>query len=126
MPPPSPNPTSKPPSYSERPLRGHEAFVYGFKRRAQTHHCLGYGTFSVDVSGLQDIRKAYCRAVAPITNVAVYVKAVALAMARHPEANAILFKRWYGFRIVRFDRVDVNVPITRTNRLQPISPSSEP
>ena len=113
MPPPSPNPTPSTSSYSERPLRGYEAFVYGFKRRAKLHHCLGYGTFSVDVSGLDDLRKAYCRTVTPITNVAVYVKAVAMAMARHPQANAILFKRWYGYRIARFDRIDVNVPITR-------------
>lgn len=109
----SPNPTPITSSYSERPLRGYEAFVYGFKRRAKLHHCLGYGTFSVDVSGLDALRKAYCRTVTPITNVAVYVKAVALAMSRHPQANAILFKRWYGYRIVRFGRIDVNVPIHR-------------
>jgi pyruvate/2-oxoglutarate dehydrogenase complex dihydrolipoamide acyltransferase (E2) component len=101
------------PSFSERPLRGQEAFVYGFKQRAKQHHCLGYATFTVDVAALGELRKAYSRTIAPITYLPLYVKAVALTLARHPEANAILFKRWYGRRIARFDQVDVNLPITR-------------
>jgi pyruvate/2-oxoglutarate dehydrogenase complex dihydrolipoamide acyltransferase (E2) component len=106
-----PNPST--PSYRERPLRGQEAFAYGFKQRAKTHHCLAYATFSVDTSRLEEARKAYCRTISPITNLAVFVKAVGVTLARHPGANAILFKRWYGYRIVQFNRVDVNVPITR-------------
>ena len=45
----------------ETPVRGEQAFVYGFKARAQRHHCLGYGTFSVDVGSLGDFRKEYSR-----------------------------------------------------------------
>ena len=105
--------SSQKPAFSERPLRGQEAFVYGFKQRAKTHHCLGYGTFSVDVSQLEVLRKTYSQRVTPITNLPIYVKAVGLTLARNPEANAILFKRMWGYRIARFEEVDVNVPITR-------------
>jgi pyruvate/2-oxoglutarate dehydrogenase complex dihydrolipoamide acyltransferase (E2) component len=103
----------KPSGYSERPLRGQEAFVYGFKHRAKTHHCLGYATFCVNVSGLESLRKLFCQRVTPITNLPIYVKALALTLARNPEANAILFKRPWGYRIARFEQVEVNVPITR-------------
>ena len=104
----SPNPIS-----DDRTLRGEEAYVYGLKARAQRHHCLGYGTFSVELERLEHLRKRYAREHTPITLLPLYVKAVALALERNPEANAILFKKPLGFRIARFERVDVNLPITR-------------
>jgi pyruvate dehydrogenase E2 component (dihydrolipoamide acetyltransferase) len=116
-----PTRTPEPPGFRERALRGQEAFAYGFKRRAKSHHCLGYATFTVDVDRLEESRKAYGRAVAPLTNLAIYVKAVAMTIKRHPEANAILFKRWYGYRIAQFDRVDVNVPVTREIQGAPLT-----
>jgi pyruvate/2-oxoglutarate dehydrogenase complex dihydrolipoamide acyltransferase (E2) component len=94
-------------------LRGERAYVYAFKARAQRHHCLGYGTFDVDLERLETLRKEYSRRIRPITNLPLYVKATALTLQRHPEANAILFRQWFGLRIVHFERVDVNLPITR-------------
>jgi pyruvate/2-oxoglutarate dehydrogenase complex dihydrolipoamide acyltransferase (E2) component len=96
-----------------RKLVGVEAYVWAFKRRAQRHHCIGYGTFQVELDELERARKRYSRAIAPITHTAVVVKATALALQQNPEANAILFKAPLGYRIVRFDDVDVNVPVTR-------------
>jgi pyruvate/2-oxoglutarate dehydrogenase complex dihydrolipoamide acyltransferase (E2) component len=96
-----------------KPIRGESAYVYAFKRRAHDHHCLNYGTFEADVGRIEPLRKQYSRQVAPITNVALYVKAIALAVASNPEANAILFRKLFGYRVVRFERVDVNLPITR-------------
>ena len=95
------------------PVRGELAYVYGFKDRVRRHHCLGYGTFDVDVSRLESVRKKYSRLIQPITDKSIFVKATALAIQRSPEANAILFRRWFGYRIVQFERVDVNLPITR-------------
>jgi pyruvate/2-oxoglutarate dehydrogenase complex dihydrolipoamide acyltransferase (E2) component len=97
----------------ERTLQGEEAYIYGLKARAQRHHCLGYGTFSVELDRLEHLRKRYARERTPITFLPLYVKAVALALERNPEANAVLFKRPFGFRITQFDKVDVNLPITR-------------
>jgi pyruvate/2-oxoglutarate dehydrogenase complex dihydrolipoamide acyltransferase (E2) component len=97
----------------ETPVRGEQAFVYGFKARARRHHCLGYGTFAVDVGSLGALRKQYSRAVRPITYLPIYVKATALALRSNPEANAILFKKLLGYKIVRFANVDVNLPISR-------------
>jgi len=97
----------------EQPVRGEHAYIYCLKARAQRHHCLGYGTFSVDLDSLERYRKEYCRTIRPITHVPLYIKATALALQRNPEANAILFKRLFGLRIVRFESVDVNLPITR-------------
>jgi pyruvate/2-oxoglutarate dehydrogenase complex dihydrolipoamide acyltransferase (E2) component len=95
------------------PLRGEQAFVYGFKERAQRHHCLGYATFAVELDRLEPLRKLYSRQVRPITYLPVYVKAVARTLERSPEANSILFRKLFGFRVVQFERVDVNLPITR-------------
>lgn len=94
-------------------LRGEQAAVYCLKARAKRHHCLGYGTFSVDLDSLERHRKEYSRAVRPITHVPLYIKATALAIQRNPEANAILFRKFLGLRIVQFEKVDVNLPITR-------------
>ena len=99
-------------SHSE-PVTGVSAYVYGFKARAQRHHCLGYGTFTIRAEQLEALRKEYSRRIQPITYVPLLVKATALAIAKYPEANAILFKRVWGYRIVQFDKVDVNLPITR-------------
>jgi pyruvate/2-oxoglutarate dehydrogenase complex dihydrolipoamide acyltransferase (E2) component len=98
---------------SSQVVRGEQAYVYAFKARAQRHHCLGYGTFSVELGALEGLRKQYSRQVRPITYLPLYVKATALAVQRHPEANAILFRKPLGLRIVQFERVDVNLPITR-------------
>lgn len=95
------------------PVHGETAYVYGLKARARWHHCLGHGTFSVDLGPVEELRRAYSRRVRPITYLPLYVKAVALTLQRNPEANAILFRRLFGLRIVRFERVDVNFPITR-------------
>src|SRR4051812_11661089 len=97
-----------------KPVCGESAYVYAFKARARDHHCLGYGTFDVDLARLEPLRKEYSRRVAPITNLALYVKAVALAVANNPDANAILFRSLFGGRrVVRFEKIDVNLPITR-------------
>ncbi len=94
-------------------VRGEQAAVYCLKDRAKQHHCLGYGTFSADFKSLERYRKEYSRIVRPITFVPLYVKATALAIQRNPEANSILFKKLFGLRIVQFEKVDVNLPITR-------------
>lgn len=96
-----------------RPLVGVEAYVWAFKQRARTHHCIGYGTFQVEVDGLAALRKRYAREVKPITTLPIVVKATALAIERNPDANSILFRKLVGYRIVNFDRADVNVPVTR-------------
>jgi len=98
---------------SVRPLRGEEAFVYGLKERAKRQHCLAYATFSIEMDRIEALRKQYSRAIAPITNVALAVKAMALAVERNPEVNAILFRGLVGPRIVQFREVDVNLPVTR-------------
>src|SRR5439155_26631581 len=94
-------------------VRGEEGFVYGIKERAKQNHCLAYGTFSVEMERLESLRKEYSRAIAPITNVALFLKAAALAVERNPQVNAILFRGWLAPRIVQFRNVDVNLPITR-------------
>jgi pyruvate/2-oxoglutarate dehydrogenase complex dihydrolipoamide acyltransferase (E2) component len=94
-------------------VRGEQAAVYCLKARAKRHHCLGYGTFSVNLDALEHHRKGYSRRVSPITYAPLYVKATALAIQRNPEANAVLFRKLFGLRIVRFETVDVNLPITR-------------
>jgi pyruvate dehydrogenase E2 component (dihydrolipoyllysine-residue acetyltransferase) len=99
--------------WSDQPVRGETAYVYAFKARAKRHHCLGYGTFSVSLERIETLRRRYSRVVSAITYLPIYVKATAIAVARSPEANAILFRKLFGLRIVRFERVDVNVPITR-------------
>jgi pyruvate/2-oxoglutarate dehydrogenase complex dihydrolipoamide acyltransferase (E2) component len=103
-----PNPIAQ-----QQTLRGESAYLYGLKSRALRHHCLGYGTFSVDLDALEPLRKEYSRRIRPITYLPLYVKATALAIRRNPEANAILFRKLFGMRIVRFEQVDVNLPITR-------------
>jgi pyruvate/2-oxoglutarate dehydrogenase complex dihydrolipoamide acyltransferase (E2) component len=94
-------------------VRGERAYVYGFKARARDHHCLGYGTFDVTIEQLEPLRKRYSRQLKPITNLPIYLKAVALTVQRNPEANAILFRKFLGLKVVRFEQVDVNLPITR-------------
>jgi pyruvate/2-oxoglutarate dehydrogenase complex dihydrolipoamide acyltransferase (E2) component len=94
-------------------LGGELAYIYGLKARAKNHHCLGYGTFTVDVDALESLRKDYSRRIQPITYLPLYVKAAALAIQRNPQANAILFRNIFGLRIVQFEQVDVNLPITR-------------
>jgi len=97
------------------PLRGESAYVYGLKARAQRHHCPGYGTFDVSMPALERAKKRYCREKGPITNTAIYVKAMAKAVAMNPGANTVLFKRaFWGYRAVKFKNVDVNLPITRS------------
>ena len=102
-------------------VRGEQAVVYCLKDRAKQNHCLGYGTFSVDLESLERHRKQYSRIIGPITTVPLYVKATALAIQRNPEANSILFKKIFGLRIVQFEKVDVNLPITRTIGDRPVT-----
>jgi pyruvate/2-oxoglutarate dehydrogenase complex dihydrolipoamide acyltransferase (E2) component len=107
--------------HSSRPVRGLEAYMYAFKARAHHHHCLGYGTASLDVDALLRLHKQYCHEVRPVTFSTLYVKATALALARNPEANAVLFRKPLGYRIVRFEQVDVNLPITRRLEGEPVT-----
>jgi pyruvate/2-oxoglutarate dehydrogenase complex dihydrolipoamide acyltransferase (E2) component len=95
------------------PLSGLGAYAHGLKQRAQQHHCIGYGIFRVNMEAVARMRREYSRRIRPITTLPILVKAAALAVAQVPQANSILFKRWYGHRVVRFRDVDVNVPITR-------------
>lgn len=94
-------------------VRGERAYIYGLKQRAQMHHCMGYGTFSVDMEPVEALRREYSRRIRPITYTPIWVKAVALAIRQNPEANAVLFKKPFGLRIAHFEQVDVNLPITR-------------
>src|SRR5437773_11545581 len=96
----------------QRTVRGEQAYVYGLKARAKYHHCLGHGTFTVDGDLVESLRKEYSRHIRPITNLALYVKATARAIEQNPQANSILFKSFFGLRIVQFEKVDVNLPIT--------------
>lgn len=98
---------------SQEDVRGERAYVYALKARARDHHCLGWGTFTVDLEDVERRRKAYSRRIRPITYLPVWVKATALAVRRHPDANSLLFRTPFGRRIIRFERVDVNLPITR-------------
>jgi len=104
-----------------KPLVGEDAFVYGFKDRARRQLCLGYGTFFIVVDRLDRWRKEYSRRISPITYLPIYVKAMALAVQQHPEANVVLFKGLFGRRIVRFEQIDVNVPVSRTVEAQSLT-----
>jgi pyruvate/2-oxoglutarate dehydrogenase complex dihydrolipoamide acyltransferase (E2) component len=103
------------------PLIGMGAYVHGLKQRAQRHHCVGYGVFRVNVEAMDRWRREYSRRVRPITTLPILVKATALAVAQVPQANSVLFKHWFGHRIVRFSDVDVNVPITRLADGEPLT-----
>lgn len=103
------------------PVTGLAAYTHGLKRRAQEHHCVGYGVFRVNVEEMARLRHEYARRVRPITSLPIYVKATALAVAQVPTANTILFKSWFGHRVVRFTDVDVNVPITRPVDGEPLT-----
>jgi pyruvate/2-oxoglutarate dehydrogenase complex dihydrolipoamide acyltransferase (E2) component len=103
------------------PLIGMGAYVHGLKQRAQRHHCVGYGVFRVNVEAMDRLRREYSRRVRPITTLPILVKATALAVAQVPQANSVLFKHWFGHRIVRFSDVDVNVPITRLADGEPLT-----
>ena len=101
-------------SYRSERLTSIETYMFGLKARAHLHHCLVHGTFSVELTRLAVLRKTYCRSVRPATLLPFIIKAVALAVRRTPQVNRILFRHVpWGRRIVRFDDVDVNVPITR-------------
>jgi|GEM_PF-5990232 len=69
------------PIVADAPLRGETAYIYALKRRAQRHHCMGYGAFTVDLTGMEQWRREYSRSVAPITDVPLLVKATALAIS---------------------------------------------
>jgi pyruvate/2-oxoglutarate dehydrogenase complex dihydrolipoamide acyltransferase (E2) component len=95
-------------------LNSIDAYVHGFKSRAQNHHCIGYGAFPVEVTTLKTMRKRYSKHVRPVTLTPFFIKAVALAVRDNPRANSILFQRNpFRRKIVSFDAIDVNVPITR-------------
>lgn len=98
-----------------------EAYVYGLKARAHLHHCLGNGVFPVELTKLTAIRKRYSKQVQPVTLMPFFIKAVALSVRAIPSANSILFRRFpFGRRIVRFDMVDVSVPIARSVDGEPL------
>ena len=50
-----------------RVVRGEEAYLYAFKSRAKRHHCLGYGTASIDVGRMLQLHHDYCHRVRTIT-----------------------------------------------------------
>ena len=100
--------------WTGKPLSSVESYMYGLKSRAHLFHCLGHATFPVDVTNLVDRRRRYSKAVRPVTLTPVIVKAVALAMRANPSALRILFRRFpFRRRIVSFDAVDLNIPVTR-------------
>jgi len=101
-------------TWTEKPLTSIESYMYGLKSRAHLLHCLGHATFPVDVTNLVAKRRHYSKAVRPVTLTPVIIKAVALAMRANPTALRILFQRFpIRRRIVSFDTVDLNIPITR-------------
>lgn len=101
-------------SYRSERMTSIETYMYGLKARAHLHHCLVHGTFPVDMTRLGSLRRMYSKQIRPVTLLPFFIKAVALSVRRTPEVNRILFRRFpFGRRIVRFDDVDVNVPITR-------------
>lgn len=100
--------------FRSEPLTAIETYMYGLKARAHLHHCLGNGIFPVELTKLSAMRKRYSKQVQPVTLIPFFIKAVALSVRAVPEVNRILFRRFpFGRRIVRFDVVDVNMPITR-------------
>lgn len=101
--------------YHSEPLTAIETYMFGLKSRAHRFHCLGNGTFPVDLTKLAVMRRRYSKNVRPVTLMPFFIKAVALSIRAVPAANRILFRRFpFGRRIVRFETVDVNIPITRT------------
>jgi len=101
-------------SFTSKSLTAIEMYMHGMKSRAQRHHCLGNGVFPVDVTELNTLRKQYSKQIQPVTLMPFFVKAVALAIRDNPAANRILFQRFpFRRRIVSFDVIDVNVPVTR-------------
>jgi pyruvate/2-oxoglutarate dehydrogenase complex dihydrolipoamide acyltransferase (E2) component len=100
--------------FISKPLTAIETYMYGLKSRAHLNHCLGNGLLPIDVTELSAVRKQYCRQVRAVTFAPFFIKAVALTIRANPCANRILFQRFpLRRRIVRFDVVDVNVPVTR-------------
>jgi pyruvate/2-oxoglutarate dehydrogenase complex dihydrolipoamide acyltransferase (E2) component len=109
-------------SYHIQPLNNLETYVYGLKSRAHRHHCLGYGFFDVDMAVLRAERKKYSKHVMPVTWTPFLLKAIALTLAKHPEANRILFKRWWGgVTTAVYHDIDVNIPITRKWKNRPLT-----
>jgi len=107
--------------FTSKPLDSIETYMHGLKWRAQNYHCLGNGTFPVELTTLMSMRKRYSKEVRPVTLTPFYVKAVALAIRENPGANRILFQRFpFRRRIVNFDVVDVNVPVARTVNGEPL------
>ena len=101
--------------YNSKPLTAIETYMYGLKSRAHLHHCHGHGVFPVDLTELIAMRKRYSSEIRPVTLTPFFIKAVALSVRANPAANRILFQRFpFRRRIVRFDVVDVNIPVTRT------------
>jgi pyruvate/2-oxoglutarate dehydrogenase complex dihydrolipoamide acyltransferase (E2) component len=100
--------------FSSKPLSSIDAYMYGLKSRAHLHHCHGNGMFPVELTQLNVMRKRYSRQIRPVTLTPFFIKAVALSIRANPAANRILFQRFpLRRRIVQFENVDVNVPITR-------------
>lgn len=100
--------------FRSEPLSAMETYMYGLKSRAHLHHCLGNGIFPVELTKLSAVRRRYSKEMRPVTLTPFFIKAVALSVRATPGVNRILFKRFpFGKRIVRFDVIDVNVPVTR-------------
>lgn len=100
--------------FTSRPLNSIETYIYGLKSRANLQHCLGHAMFPVDATELTAMRKRYSKQVRPVTKTSILIKAVALAIRANPSTIRILFQRLpFRRRIVNFDVIDVNVPITR-------------
>lgn len=100
--------------FTSKPLSAIETYMHGLKARSHLHHCHGHALFPVDLTELGTMRKRYCKAVRPVTLTPFFIKAVALAIRANPSANKILFQRFpFRRRIVQFDVIDVNIPVTR-------------
>lgn len=101
--------------FSSKPLTSVETYMYGLKSRAHLDHCHGHAAFPVELTELNAMRKRYSKQIQAVTLTPFFIKAVALAVRATPGATRILFQRFpFRRRIVHFDAVDVNVPITRT------------
>lgn len=101
-------------SFNSKSLNAVETYMYGLKSRAHRNHCLGNATFPIDLTELGAVRKRYSKQVQPVTLTPIFIKAVALSVRANPGANRILFQRSpFGRRMVQFDVIDVNVPVTR-------------
>ncbi|MBI5201374.1 MAG: hypothetical protein HY925_07295 [Elusimicrobia bacterium] len=69
-----------------------------------------YNPVSVDVD-VTSLAEAYEARGRDVPWSAIVVKAAGLLAQRHPEVNRVVFRTFYGARVVDFDRITVNFPV---------------